>query len=92
MSLFPKIRNRKKGNRTDFEMIYGRFKIYFIEKFKVIQLLGDIFIGLFFVTGSILNLMDIDMIYGLVSYLVGSIIMIVRPILKVLEHVWVIKK
>ena len=49
-------------------------------------------LGCFFITGSILNLLDSDYFYSDMAYLIGSLAMTVRPIIKVYKHIQVKKK
>jgi len=88
MSLIPKIRTRENDNSVDLEIKEGRFKIYFIEKYAVLQLIGDILVGLFFIGGAILNFWDATATLSKVSYLVGSLSFSIRPALKIIKRTW----
>lgn len=86
-----KFKTKENDERDDFEILGKRFKIYFIEKYAVIQLIGDILVGLFFVTGSVLNLAGAPAVYGNVAYLIGSLSLTIRPIIKVIRKTWIYK-
>lgn len=83
----PKI-NRKKN---DIEIESKRFKIYFQQKYQIISLTNDVITGLMFVAGSLLNLFGAPAVYGSVIYLLASIFLTIRPILKILRKTWISK-
>ncbi|MFC2947102.1 YrhK family protein [Virgibacillus sediminis] len=87
--LLPKIKTREKDDRYDLEVVQGPFKIYFTEKYATLQLIGDILVGVSFVTGSILNFWDATDLYGNIAYLLGSLSLTIRPILKIIRKTWI---
>ncbi|MFC3038779.1 YrhK family protein [Virgibacillus xinjiangensis] len=89
MGLIPKIRTKEKSDRYDLEIDQGPFKIYFTEKYATLQLIGDIMVGVSFVTGSILNFWQATDLYGNIAYLLGSLSLTIRPILKIIRKTWI---
>lgn len=85
MSFIPKIRTKDQGDRYDLEIVGSKFTLYFKGKYAIIQLIGDILVGISFVTGSILNLAGAPSVYGNVAYLIGSLSLTVRPTIKVIR-------
>lgn len=87
MSIMPKIKRKE----NDVEIEAKRFKIYFQKKYQVISLTNDVITGLMFIAGSLLNLFGAPAIYGNVIYLLASIFLTIRPLLKIFRHTWISK-
>ncbi|SFE26529.1 YrhK-like protein [Lentibacillus persicus] len=64
----------------------GRFRLYFRRKYRLISLSNDLLIGFFFITGSILNFFTATASFGSIAYLLGSIFLASRPILKIIHN------
>lgn len=90
--IFPKLRTKDQGDRYDLELDEGKYKIFFMEKYATIQLMGDILVGIFFVTGSVLNLFGTPAVYGNIAYLIGSLSLAVRPTIKTIRRMWISNK
>ncbi|WP_054859457.1 YrhK family protein [Gracilibacillus sp. JCM 18860] len=90
----PKIKNYTNGGDTKDISIAGQsLEIYFKEKYASLQLLGgDILVGIFFVSGSILNFFQSVSLYGNILYLLGSISLTIRPLLKITKRIWIYKQ
>ncbi|GGB38498.1 hypothetical protein F3157_11075 [Virgibacillus dakarensis] len=89
MPLKFKIETKEQGDRHDIEVNCRKFKLYFMEKYATIQLMGDILVGISFLTGSILNLIGTPSVYGNGFYLIGSLSLIVRPTIKIIRRTWI---
>lgn len=85
MPIIPKIRTNESDNKYDLEVDQGPFEIYFKEKYASLQILVDVVVGLFFVTGSILNFMESAQVLGNISYLIGSVALALRAVLKIIR-------
>lgn len=87
----PKIKTKEdqQRNKYDLEIKNGHFKIYFTEKYASIQLFGDIAVGFFFVFGSLINIFGGPSVISNSAYLVGSLSLTVRPILKIIRRTWI---
>ncbi|MCT1578738.1 YrhK family protein [Oceanobacillus kimchii] len=88
----PRIKNYKEGNKQDFSIYSQSLEVYFQEKYNFLQLIGDVLVGIFFVTGSILNFFAITDFYGNVAYLLGSLSLTIRPLLKILRKTWIYRR
>jgi len=64
---------------------FGRFRLFFKKRFKLITTVNDLLIGLFFVTGSILNFFSSTEIVGTILYLLGSLLLASRPVLRIMH-------
>ncbi|MFC5713017.1 YrhK family protein [Thalassorhabdus alkalitolerans] len=64
----------------------GRFRLYFYRRYKVITVINDLLIGILFVTGSLLNFSSQTEIFGMVAYLLGSIFLFIRPLLRLIRN------
>ncbi|WP_339227812.1 YrhK family protein [Oceanobacillus sp. FSL K6-2867] len=72
--------------------IYGQsLEVYFKKKYTFFQLVGDVLVGIFFVTGSILNFFSSTELFGSIAYLLGSLSLTIRPLLKILRNMWIYK-
>lgn len=81
----PKIIKKK----NDVEIKTKGFKIYFQKKYQVISLTNDVITGLMFIAGSLASILGAPKIYGNVIYLIASILLTVRPLLKILHKTWI---
>jgi len=89
MSLLPKIKKIANKKRTDLEIENGRFKIYFMEYYSIMQLVGDILVGLFFIGGALMNFWEETATLSKISYLIGSLSFSIRPALKIIRRTWI---
>ncbi|MFC0013607.1 MULTISPECIES: YrhK family protein [Allobacillus] len=91
LKFIPEIKTKEDPHRNqyDLEIKNGKFKIYFTEKYASIQLLGDIAVGFFFVFASLNNIFGGPSIISNSAYLIGSLSLTVRPILKIIRRTWV---
>ncbi|MFG6147683.1 YrhK family protein [Halobacillus sp. B23F22_1] len=60
----------------------GRFRVFFRRRYKFISLFNDVLVGVFFITGSSLNFFSGTALYGNACYLLGSLFLGTRPVLK----------
>ncbi|WP_101842644.1 YrhK family protein [Halobacillus sp. Marseille-P3879] len=60
----------------------GRFRVFFWKRYKFISLFNDVLVGVFFITGSSLNFFSITALWGNLCYLLGSLFLGTRPVLK----------
>lgn len=89
----PKIYRKKHdinpGKDEDIEIKSGRFRLYFQNRYSLISLTNDFLIGILYLTASIFRLTSLPSIYGTYLYLLGAIFLTARPILKIINHVFV---
>ncbi|WP_227521943.1 YrhK family protein [Bacillus solitudinis] len=64
----------------------GRFRIFFNKRYRVITVLNDLLIGVLFLTGSCLNFFSITETYANVFYLLGSLFLVGRPVLRLMHN------
>ncbi len=88
----PRIKNYTNGDTKDISIAGQSLEIYFKEKYASLQLLGDILVGIFFVSGSILNFFQSVSLYGNILYLLGSLSLTIRPLLKITKRIWIYKQ
>ncbi|MGN7313376.1 YrhK family protein [Alkalicoccobacillus gibsonii] len=74
-----------KNKKNYLSLKLGQFRFYFRKRFRIISTANDILIGLFFVTGSILNLFPDTSSMGPYLYLAGSLLLLSRPILRIIH-------
>ncbi|QVY61186.1 YrhK family protein [Cytobacillus gottheilii] len=85
--MLKNVKRKEYDGGIDIEIDQGRFKIQFAQYTYIIQWIADTVIGCFFITGSILNLLNVPSVYPNSAYLIGSLAMIVRPIIRVFRHI-----
>jgi len=89
MSLLPRINKKEIEKRTDLEIQKGQFKIYFMEYYSILKLIGDILVGLFFIIGALLNFWEGMQTLSKISYLIGSLSFSIRPTLNIIRRTWI---
>ncbi|WP_083966884.1 YrhK family protein [Demequina globuliformis] len=66
----------------DLSLRFGKRQIDIERRWEAASILNDMFIGVLFVAGSVLNFFsDIETV-GLVLYLLGSLLLLVRPFIR----------
>lgn len=89
----PKIKRNEHqvelGKDEDVIIKGRRFHVYFKNRYLLISLTNDILTGLFYIFGSIVSLTDLPAIYGTIAYLIGAIFLTIRPLLKIVRHVFI---
>ncbi|WP_338471522.1 YrhK family protein [Niallia sp. XMNu-256] len=90
--MFGRIKKEEDENGVVLKIEHKKFNIFILRYSYIITLIADIILGCFFITGSILNLLGSDPFYSNMSYLIGSLAMTVRPIIRVYKHIQVKKK
>lgn len=74
----------------DLSLRVGRKQIDIDSRWEAASILNDMMTGLWFVIGSILNLLDVAEMAALVFYLVGSTQLLARAVIRLARrvHVW----
>ncbi len=83
----PKIRNDKKY----YDIQIGKFEVFFMKKYKFLSIANDIGLGIWFTVGSILFLWHSTQTAGTILFILGSVQLLGRPILK-LMHAFFVRK
>ena len=83
----PKIKNKK----DSYDVEVGPFQIFFMKKYRLLRLLNELFLGLWFFIGSFLFLWESTMTVGIIFFILGSTQMLGRPLLKMM-HAFYIRK
>lgn len=81
------MRVRREIQDTNYLKVHlGRFRFFFYRQYDLVSLINDVLIGLAFVAGSILNFMDSMVTFGNILYLLGSLFLLARPLLKIIHN------
>lgn len=92
----PKIRRKKHERQIpkdeDVVVKVGKLRIYFQNYYTIISLVNDVLLGGLFLIGSIATLLNAAGWIRQWSYLIGSLFMLMRPILKILRNVFIYDK
>lgn len=78
--------------KKDMMMTVGNLKFYFENLYSIYSLINDLLIGILFIGGSLSNLLDGPPILGQTLFFIGSIALILRPLLKIIQNTHVYKK
>lgn len=93
MAPMPKIKRSEHqfdpGKEEDVIIKASRFRIYFQNRYMLISLTNDILTGLFYIFGSIVSLTSLPAIYGTIAYLIGGVFLTIRPLIKIVRHVYI---
>lgn len=90
--MLGRIKKEEHEDGVDLKIEHRSFNIFLLRYSNIITWIADVILGCFFITGSILNLLDSDPLYSNMAYLIGSLAMTVRPIIKVYKHIQIKKK
>ncbi|WP_019415835.1 YrhK family protein [Paenisporosarcina sp. TG20] len=74
-----------KDNKDFFYFHMGTFEVSFDKKYRIIALLNDLTLGLEFLIGSILFLSESTQTAGVILFIIGSVQLLSRPLLKILH-------
>ena len=66
----------------DLSLRLGRRQIDIERRWEAASILNDILIGLWFVAGSVLNLLAVSETAALLLYLLGSVQLLIRPFMR----------
>ncbi|WP_342388357.1 YrhK family protein [Salinicoccus bachuensis] len=83
----PKIRDEK----DVYELDVGRFEIFFRKRYRLLSIINDLSLGLWFTVGSIMFFWSATQTFGTLLFLLGSLQLLGRPILKLI-HAFFVKR
>jgi hypothetical protein len=76
------------GKEEDVIVKAGRFRIYFQNYYTIISLGNDLFTGILYLAGSLVQTFtDLDTV-GMYLYIFASFFLLMRPILKIMHNVF----
>ncbi|GAB2318759.1 hypothetical protein IRB23SM22_10170 [Alkalibacterium sp. s-m-22] len=76
------------GKEEDVIVKAGRFRIYFRNYYTIISLGNDLFTGILYLAGSLVQTFtDLDTV-GMYLYIFASFFLLMRPILKIMHNVF----
>lgn len=73
----------------DIEIQGRRFRLYFQNRYTILSLGVDLITGIFYILGSVAALTPIPDRFGMYFYLIGSIFLTIRPILRILKNIFI---
>jgi hypothetical protein len=74
--------NNKQTEEENHVISIGSLAIILKDKYQVIYTVNDILIGLMFLLGTIFNMLLSWKITGAVLYISGSILLLIRPVIR----------
>lgn len=83
---------RTTGIKNDIIINIGSFEVYFENIYSIYSLINDLLIGILFTGGSLSNLLDGPPRLGQTLFSIGSIALILRPLLKIIQNTHVYKE
>lgn len=92
----PRIRKKKHERKIpedkDIIVKVGNLRIYFQNYYMIISLVNDVLLGGLFLIGSVATLLNAAEWIRQWSYLIGALLMLMRPILKILRNIFIYDK
>lgn len=76
---------KDKGNYLEITTATSR--VIFTKQCKLTRTINDLLVGIFFVFGSLLNILDFGAFYGSLLYLLGSLILAGRAVHSIRENI-----
>src|SRR5699024_5061808 len=83
---------RATGVKHDIIVKVGNFELYFENIYSIYSLINDLLIGILFIGGSLVSLLDGPDRLGQVLYFIGSIALILRPLIKIIQNTHVYRQ
>lgn len=84
----PKVKKDK--NYLEFDV--GGFGVFFNKRYHLLSTINDLMLGVWFVIGSVCFLFHSTMMIGTILFILGSIQLLGRPILKLLHGFFIRKE
>lgn len=84
-------RTRQRGAHSNsanepLTLHFGRDELVIRQRYEVVSIINDILIGVWFVIGSIFFFYDSLAYAGTWLFVIGSIEMLIRPVIRLLRH------
>ena len=76
------------GKDEDIILKLGSFRIYFQNYYTIISLANDLFTGILYLTGSLVQTFTDKNRLGLYLFIFASFFLLMRPILKIIHNVF----
>lgn len=80
---------RVKEDKDFLNLQMGKFEVAFNKRYRFISLLNDFTLGLEFLIGSILFLFESTKTLGNILFIIGSLQLLGRPILKIMHAFYI---
>ncbi|AKG73044.1 YrhK family protein [Salinicoccus halodurans] len=84
----PKLKKDK--NYLEFDI--GSFGVFFNKRYHLLSTINDLMLGIWFVIGSVLFLFHQTQTIGTILFILGSVQLLGRPILKLLHGFFIRKE
>lgn len=81
-----------KRDKNYFEFDIGRFGVFFNKRYHLLATINDLMLGIWFVIGSVLFLFHQTQMAGTILFILGSVQLLGRPILKLLHGFFIRKE
>lgn len=80
------------GKEQDIIVRAGKFRVYFQNYYTIISLGNDLFTGILYLAGSLIQTFtDLETI-GMYTYIFASFFLLMRPILKIMHSVFIYRE
>lgn len=77
----------EKKNPTEWDIHWGKHEIIISQRYEFFYLLNDIMIAVWFIIGSILFFSETTTELGTWLFLIGSIELLIRPLIRILRSI-----
>ncbi|EWG11242.1 YrhK family protein [Cytobacillus firmus] len=86
-----KIRNIVREQQEDVQIEIGSYKMVIEKRYQAVSFVNDMLLGVLYLIGSILFLIDVSQMVSISFFLAGSIMMIIRAGLNLLKDLHINK-
>lgn len=83
---------RVKEDHDFLNLQMGKFEVAFNKRYRFISLLNDLTLGLEFLIGSILFLFESTKTLGNILFIIGSLQLLGRPIIKIIHAFYISRR
>lgn len=74
-------------NKKSVEVRLGKYGLFFNKNYRYIFIFNEILLGIEFSVGSVFFLFESTKTAGIILFIIGSVQLLIRPILKILHAV-----
>ena len=87
-----KKRDPKQSSAEDMVVKVGKFRIFFQNYYTILSLINDLLLGGLYFVGSLMTLLDGPEWVRQYSYFAGAFFMLMRPLLKIGQNIFIYDK
>lgn len=79
----------QKEKKEDVVVKTGHLRFYFQNYYSIISLMNDLLLGFLYIVGALVYLFHGPEIVGNICYLIGAIFLFMRPVIRIIRHIYI---